>query len=67
MCGILAPIVFLIFYLVAWSLSPWYDFGGNYLSDLGVGEGAWAFNTGAVVAGLLAIPFAFAVWKTLPS
>lgn len=66
-CGILAPIIFLIFYLTAWSLSPWYDFGGDYLSDLGVGEGAWAYNTGVVIAGLLAAPFAIAIWKILPS
>jgi hypothetical membrane protein len=64
-CGVLAPIIWFIFYLIAWSQSPWYEFGGNYLSDLGVGDGGWAFNTGDVVAGLLAIPFAVAVWKTL--
>jgi hypothetical membrane protein len=64
-CGILAPIIWSIFYLIAWSHSPWYEFGGHYLSDLGVGQGAWAFNTGNVIAGLLAIPFAVAVWKTL--
>lgn len=64
-CGILAPIIFLVFYLIAWSQSPWYEFGGDYLSDLGVGEGAWAFNSGDIIAGLLAIPFAFAIWHTL--
>ncbi len=57
--------VFLIFYLISWSQSPWYVFGEYYLSDLGVGEGAWAFNTGDVVAGLLAIPFALSIWHTL--
>lgn len=64
-CGILASIIWFIFYLIAWSQSPWYEFGEHYLSNLGVGEGAWAFNTGDVIAGLLAIPFAVAVWKTL--
>lgn len=64
-CGILSPIVFLIFYLIAWSQSPWYEFGGHYLSDLGVGEGAWAFNAGAVIAGTLAIPFCLGLWYTL--
>ncbi len=65
LCGVLAPIIFLLFHLIAWSQSPWYEFGGHYLSDLGVGEGAWAFNTGAIVAGLLAIPFALSIWYTL--
>ncbi len=64
-CGIIAPIIWLIFYLIAWSQSPWYEFGGHYLSDLGVGEGAWAFNTGAVIAGYLAIPFSIGLWVTL--
>jgi hypothetical membrane protein len=64
-CGILAPIIFLIFYFISLSQSPWYEFGGNYLSDLGVGEGAWAFNTGDIIAGLLAIPFALSIWHTL--
>jgi hypothetical membrane protein len=64
-CGVLAPIIWLVFYLIAWSQSPWYEFGRYYLSDLGVGDGAWAFNTGDVIAGLLAIPFAVAIWKTL--
>ncbi|MCK5292098.1 MAG: DUF998 domain-containing protein [Thermoplasmata archaeon] len=64
-CGVLAPIIWFIFYLTAWSQSPWYEFGGHYLSDLGVGEGAWAFNTGAVIAGYLAIPFSIGLWVTL--
>ncbi len=64
-CGILAPIIWFVFYLIAWSQSPWYEFGGHYLSDLGVGEGAWAFNTGAVIAGYLAIPFSIGLWVTL--
>ncbi len=67
LCGIFAPIIFLICYSIAWALSPWYIFGGHYLSDLGVHEGALAFNTGAVVAGTLAIPFALTLWRLLPT
>lgn len=65
LCGILAPIVFLICYLISWSQSPWYVFGGRYLSDLGVHEGALAFNTGLIVAGILALPFAWSLWRLL--
>jgi hypothetical membrane protein len=64
-CGVLAPITWIIFYLVAIILTPWYEFGGHYLSDLGVGEGAWAFNAGVVIAGFLAIPFSIGLWYTL--
>ncbi|MCJ2563895.1 MAG: DUF998 domain-containing protein, partial [Candidatus Thermoplasmatota archaeon] len=49
----------------AWALSPWYDFGGHYLSDLGVREGAFAFNIGVMTAGLITIPFAWGLWNTL--
>jgi hypothetical membrane protein len=64
-CGVLAPVLFTITYAISWSLSPWYVFGGNYFSDLGVGEGALAYNAGAITAGILAIPFALSLWKTL--
>lgn len=57
--GPLAVAVFLILYSVAMSLDPGYVFGENYLSDLGVSEGAWAFNSGVIIAGLLFLPFAF--------
>ena len=49
---------FLVFYLLAISRDPEYTFFDNYLSDLGVGQGAWAFNTGVVGAGMLLVVFA---------
>ncbi|MCJ2669058.1 MAG: DUF998 domain-containing protein [Candidatus Thermoplasmatota archaeon] len=64
--GIVAVVCFLVGYGTAWALSPWYDFGGNYLSDLGVGEGAFAFNIGVMSAGLITIPFAWGLWNALP-
>jgi hypothetical membrane protein len=65
LCGILAPIVFLVFYLVAVIQSPSYVFGEHFLSDLGVAEGAWAFNTGVVMVGILSIPFCLGLWYSL--
>ncbi len=38
--------------------TPGYDFGGQWVSDLGVDEGAAFFNAGAILAGILSIPFA---------
>jgi hypothetical membrane protein len=58
-------VCFLAGYVTAWALSPWYEFGGNYLSDLGIGEGAFAFNIGVMSAGLITIPFAWSLWSTL--
>lgn len=63
--GLVLVACFLAGYITAWALSPWYDFGGNYLSDLGVREGAFAFNIGVMSAGLITIPFAWGLWNAL--
>jgi len=55
MCGLLAVSVFVILYSVAMHLDTEYVFMENYLSDLGVREGAWAFNSGVIIAGALFI------------
>ncbi len=55
--GLLAVGWFLTMYGIAMSLDTAYVFGDSYLSDLGVREGAWAFNSGVIGAGLLFILF----------
>jgi len=57
LCGLLAVVAFLVLYIVAMSLDSSYAFGKNYLSDLGVSDGAWAFNAALIITGLLLIPF----------
>ncbi|MBU0684784.1 MAG: DUF998 domain-containing protein [Candidatus Thermoplasmatota archaeon] len=57
-CGLAAIISFVALYSIAMSLDSGYVFGKNYLSDLGVSDGAWAFNAGVIIAGALFIPFA---------
>ena len=56
-CGIAGPVAFLVLYSVAMAGDAEYTFFRNYLSDLGVGEAAWAFNSAAIVAGALTYPF----------
>jgi len=56
--GILAIAVFLVMYSIAMSLDNEYAFFENYLSDLGVGSGAWAFNSGVIITGVLLVLFA---------
>jgi hypothetical membrane protein len=46
-----------VLYSIAMASDPSYTFGKNYLSDLGVGPGAWAFDSGLIIAGLLLVPF----------
>ena len=57
LCGLVGAMVFLLLYFVAMSLDSVYVFGENYLSDLGVREGAWAFNSGLIIAGILYVLF----------
>jgi hypothetical membrane protein len=56
-CGLVAVVSFVALYMVAMSLDSSYAFGKNYLSDLGVGDGAWSFNSGVIIAGALFVPF----------
>jgi len=58
--GLLAAAAFLVLYVVAMASDPEYTFYRNYLSDLGVGPGAWAFNSAVMVAGALMSVFAIA-------
>ena len=58
LCGLAAALGFLAFFITAMILDPGWRIGGMWLSDLGVRQAAWAFNTGCVLAGLLIIPFA---------
>jgi len=57
LCGLVAVALFLVLYMIAMSLDSTYVFGKNYLSDLGVSDGAWAFNAAVILTGLLLIPF----------
>ncbi len=57
-CGLAAPLAFLALYSIAMAGDPEYVFFENYLSDLGVGRMAWAFNSAVIIAGGLMIPFA---------
>lgn len=55
LCGFAAISLFVAFYSIAMIMDSEYVFMENYLSDLGVREGAWAFNSGVIIAGALFI------------
>lgn len=57
LCGLGAIVAFLVLYMIAMSLDSTYVFGKNYLSDLGVSDGAWAFNAALILTGFLLMPF----------
>ncbi len=62
LCGIAAPLVAFSCIFIAISLSPWFNWSANALSDLGVREGAWVFNSGLITAGVLSMVFAAGLW-----
>lgn len=57
-CGLAGSSIFLAAWAAAIATTPGYIFGGQWVSDLGVGAGAPFFNAGVIMAGLLSIPFA---------
>lgn len=63
-CGIAAPAVSFSCIFIAISLSPWFTWSGNALSDLGVGEADWLFNSGLVAGGILTIAFTSGLFST---
>ncbi|MFH1285432.1 MAG: DUF998 domain-containing protein [Candidatus Micrarchaeota archaeon] len=74
-CGILSPLIALIFIFAALASAPWFSWEKNCLSDLGgvEGEGVnwWArgtpsllFNFGVALSGVLACAFAFWLRKS---
>jgi len=65
LCGAAALVVALSLIFLAISLSPWFSWSANALSDLGVGEAAWVFNSGLMAGGILTMVFAAGLFVTL--
>jgi len=80
MCGFLFPIVLLLFYMLAISFSPHFDFTENWFSDLGgiipsstlyirpqatTPFVALIYNIGLVISGILGLVFAYGLRKSI--
>ncbi len=63
-CGMVVPVVAFSCILISISLSPWFSWTKNALSDLGVGEASWVFNFGLMASGTLTMIFAVGLWVT---
>ncbi|MEM2109439.1 MAG: DUF998 domain-containing protein [Candidatus Odinarchaeota archaeon] len=63
--GVIAGVWSVISILVAISVSPWFSWISNALSDLGVSSAALIFNQGLIVGGCLALIFALSNFKTV--
>lgn len=64
LCGVATPVVALSCIFLSISMSPWFSWSANALSDLGVGETAWVFNSGLMAGGILAMVFAAGLLTT---
>ena len=64
-CGILASVLPLIMILYLTSISPWFRWEANALSDIGVRQEAWLFNSAVITGGILTILFAVGLLQTL--
>lgn len=68
LCGVASPIIALALISLAISMSPWFSWTENALSDLGVrGTAAVLFNSGLVIGGILTGIFAVGLRETLRS
>lgn len=66
LCGVVGPIIAFSSIFLAISLSPWFSWSANALSDLGVsGTAVSVFNLGLMLSGLLAMVFAAGLFKAL--
>jgi len=65
LCGVIAPIIFLLFIAVAIAYTPEFNWFTWALSDLGVHQAALIFNSGLIVGGILATIFAIGLMQIL--
>ena len=66
-CGIIAPVLFLILVIVASLLRPDYSQFQNFVSDLGVGSNSYIQNINFIIFGLLSISLGLGLRMSLPS
>lgn len=65
--GVISGVWSVISILIAISVSPWFSWVSNALSDLGVSPAALIFNQGLIVSGFLALIFALSHFKIVKS
>ena len=65
LCGVIAPIISLLFIAVAIAYTPEFNWFTWALSDLGVHQAALIFNFGLIIGGILATIFAIGFMQIL--
>ena len=62
-CGIMGSVLPLVLVLSATFLSTWFSWNTNALSELGVGEQAYLFNSAMLIGGVLNFLFAIGLYE----
>ncbi len=65
LCGLVGVVLTLALVLAATAYSPWFRWDTNALSELGVGEVSFLFNTAIIIGGALNFIFALGVREYL--
>jgi|YelNatPaOPRAMG01_1025707.scaffolds.fasta_scaffold32245_3 hypothetical membrane protein len=65
-CGLLSPMIGFTLVLSSISMSPWFSWRHNALSDLGVGSSSALFNLGLILSGLLVLSYALGLYRAYP-
>lgn len=65
LCGIAGSVLTLVMVFAATEYSPWFRWDTNALSELGVGEVSFLFNSAVIIGGALNFIFALGVRKYL--
>jgi len=65
LCGVIGPVISLLFITVAIAYTPQFNWFTWALSDLGVHQAALIFNYGLIVGGILATIFAIGLMQIL--
>jgi len=65
LCGMITPIISLSFITVAIAYTPQFNWFTWALSDLGVHQAAFIFNSGLIIGGILATMFAVGLMQIL--
>ena len=64
-CGILGTVLPLSLVILATFLSSWFSWSANALSEMGVGEQAWLFNSAVMLGGFLNFIFVVGLYRFL--
>lgn len=65
LCGVIGSVLTLVMVIASTVISPWFRWDTNALSELGVGEVSYLFNSAVIIGGILHFIFALGIREYL--